>query len=563
MQSNRTPFAIFIIILVILFYTELFLKPAAPISSPSSNTSAPAQKSSPSDAPVIQTPTAPNTNTTQPLLSNQDFTNSPITKIESKLLKLDFRSLGGRLTSYELKKFKRKLHDKDKLNLITINNNLAPLAVSNSGFSDETTQYTLESASNDVERSGKILRVVENGSSAFRFVGTLPNGTKIIKTLEVNDNTYTIGLTVALEGSTTDPKVHLSWTEKVDESKSSQYNVKQVTTFNQVERELERYPLHDIAEAPITTPDTWIGFGDNYFINILISTDPKAEASFNLEQDHLKYSITSAEPQASFKIYAGPKDKDFLTAAGYSLERSMNLGWFAIVGQPLLSALKILNSFLGNYGLAIVLLTLILKLLLLPLTQSSFKSMKGLQTIQPQVAALRERLKDDPTQMNTQMMELYKKNGVNPLGGCIPALLQIPIFLGMYNALQNSIYLRHAPFALWVKDLAAPEELMILGIPVPFMILLMGGSMFVQMFTTPSTGDPTQRKVMLFMPVVFTISFLFLPIPSGLVLYWLVSNLISIVQQLALHKFKRVTPLQATIMGSIAIMLGAYILTLI
>jgi YidC/Oxa1 family membrane protein insertase len=563
MQSNRTPFAIFIIILVILFYTEIFLKPAAPISAPSSSMPASSSNGTTSNTPITPTATTPNTTTTQPILSNQDFANSPITRIESKLLKLDFRSLGGRLTAYELKKFKRKLHDKDKLNLVTINNNLAPLAVSNSGISDETTLYTLESASNDTKRSGKILRVTENGSSAFRFVGTLANGTKIIKTLEVNDNTYTIGVTVALEGATTDSKVNLSWTEKVDESKSSQYNVKQVTTFNQLERELERYPLHDIAEAPITTPDTWIGFGDNYFINILISTDPKAEASFNLEQDHLKYSITSTEPQASFKIYAGPKDKDFLTAAGYSLERSMDLGWFAIVGQPLLSALKILNGFLGNYGLAIVLLTLILKLLLLPLTQSSFKSMKGLQTIQPQVAALRERLKDDPTQMNTQMMELYKKNGVNPLGGCIPALLQIPIFLGMYNALQNSIYLRHAPFALWVKDLAAPEELMILGIPVPFMILLMGGSMFVQMFTTPSTGDPTQRKVMLFMPVVFTISFLFLPIPSGLVLYWLVSNLISIVQQLALHKFKRVTPLQATIMGSIAIMLGAYILTLI
>jgi YidC/Oxa1 family membrane protein insertase len=189
--------------------------------------------------------------------------------------------------------------------------------------------------------------------------------------------------------------------------------------------------------------------------------------------------------------------------------------------------------------------------------------MKGLQAIQPQVTALRERLKDNPNQMHLELMELYKKNGVNPLGGCIPALLQIPIFLGMYNALQNSIYLRHAPFALWVQDLAAPEKLMVLGIPVPFMILLMGGSMFLQMVTTPSTGDPMQRKIMLFMPVAFTISFIFLPIPSGLVLYWLVSNLISIVQQLALHRFKTVTPLQATLLGSVVIMLFSFILTLL
>ena len=159
-------------------------------------------------------------------------------------------------------------------------------------------------------------------------------------------------------------------------------------------------------------------------------------------------------------------------------------------------------------------------------------------------------------------MELYKKRGVNPMGGCFPILLQIPVFLGMYNALRVSVELRHAPFALWINDLSAPEHLDIFGIPVPVMIILMGISMLWAQVTTPSTMDPAQKKAMLMVPLVFTVMFIIYPFPSGLVLYWLVSNIISIIQQTALRSEKGINPFFATVVGSVAIFGLGFLITL-
>jgi YidC/Oxa1 family membrane protein insertase len=161
------------------------------------------------------------------------------------------------------------------------------------------------------------------------------------------------------------------------------------------------------------------------------------------------------------------------------------------------------------------------------------------------------------------MMALYKKRGVNPMGGCFPILIQLPVFLGLYNALLYSIELRHAPFALWINDLSAAEALHVFGLPVPVMVLLMGASMYVQQATTPMTGDETQRKVMLMMPIIFTVMFVIFPFPAGLVLYWLVNNVISIVQQVTLRTSRSVTPFQATIVASVLIFAFGWCLTII
>jgi YidC/Oxa1 family membrane protein insertase len=185
-----------------------------------------------------------------------------------------------------------------------------------------------------------------------------------------------------------------------------------------------------------------------------------------------------------------------------------------------------------------------------------------MQDLQPEIKALRERIKD-PNQLNQEVMALYQKRGVNPLGGCFPMVMQMPIFLGMYNALQRDIDLRHAPFALWVNDLSAPEGLHVFGIAIPVMILLMGASMLWQQVTTPSAADPAQKKAMYVVPVVFTVMFVLFPFPSGLVLYWLVNNVISIVQQMALRSEKGANPLKATMIGSVCVFAVAFVLTLL
>jgi len=160
--------------------------------------------------------------------------------------------------------------------------------------------------------------------------------------------------------------------------------------------------------------------------------------------------------------------------------------------------------------------------------------MREMQKIQPQMAKLRERHKDDQVALQKEMMELYRRHRLNPLTGCLPMVLQLPIFVGLYNTLSHAIELRHAPFALWIRDLSAPDRLMIGGVGVPVLTLLMGASMFLQQWLTPQQGDPTQQRMMMIMPLVFT--FMFINFPAGLVLYWLVNNLLTIGQQYAMMR---------------------------
>jgi YidC/Oxa1 family membrane protein insertase len=245
-----------------------------------------------------------------------------------------------------------------------------------------------------------------------------------------------------------------------------------------------------------------------------------------------------ADGQATFDVYAGPKDREILHQAGHDLDRALDFGWFWFVAVPLLRALRLLYRVFGNYGVAIIVLTALVKLATTPLTQTTFRNMREMQKIQPQMAKLRERFKDDQVALQKEMMELYRRHRVNPFSGCLPMVLQLPIFVGLYNALSHAIELRHAPFALWINDLSAPDRLPVPGIPpetpligggVPVLTLFMGASMFVQQWMTPQQGDPSQQRMMMFMPLVFT--FMFINFPAGLVLYWLVNNVLTIGQQ--------------------------------
>jgi YidC/Oxa1 family membrane protein insertase len=211
------------------------------------------------------------------------------------------------------------------------------------------------------------------------------------------------------------------------------------------------------------------------------------------------------------------------------LSDAVDFGFFGFLARPLLHVLKFFYGFLHNYGLAIILLTVIIKLIFWPLTQKSYTSMKGMQKLQPQMQKLREKYKNDKQRLNVELMNLYKEHRVNPLGGCLPMLVQIPVFFALYKTLLISIELRHAPFFLWIADLSAKD-------PYYVTPLLMGASMFVQQKLTPSTMDPMQAKLFLAMPIVFTV--LFLNFPAGLVLYWLVNNLLTIGQQYLIYRQK-------------------------
>ena len=291
-----------------------------------------------------------------------------------------------------------------------------------------------------------------------------------------------------------------------------------------------------------------------YFLSV-IAPDYKLDAKRSLRcgtLDSIMYATlveppliidAGASAEANFLYYCGPQDIDVLTPLGHELKSAVNFGWFDIIAKPMLYALKFCYQYIENYGVGIILVTLLVKILFWPLTRASYKSMKNMQKLQPLVAKIREKHAGDKQAINQETMKLYKSNKINPMGGCFPILIQIPVFFAFYKVLGTAIELRHAPFMLWINDLSAPDRLPI-GIDIPFvgpgipvLTLLMGASMFFQQKMAPMTGDPMQRKLMMFMPIIFTV--MFINFPSGLVLYWFFNNILAILQQYLVNRSKK------------------------
>lgn len=300
--------------------------------------------------------------------------------------------------------------------------------------------------------------------------------------------------------------------------------------------------LDSLKEGKLVDSGSWAAVESNYFIAALI---PSGTAMLKLQQvddvtrlaaEKDNISLAAGTPvKVENSYYMGPKERSTLAQAPGNLKAALDYGWFHILAEACLWLLHFLYGYVHNYGVAIIILTVLIKVLFWPLSQKSYKSMEKMRKLQPMMAAIREKHGDDRQKMNEELMQLYKTYKVNPAGGCLPIFVQIPVFFGLYQALLNSIELRHAPFIAhvpftdlpWLADLSAKD-------PYYVTPLIMGATMFIQQKMSPPVGDPTQAKIMLFMPVVFT--FMFLNFPSGLVIYWLVNNVLSIAQQGLLMK---------------------------
>ena len=301
------------------------------------------------------------------------------------------------------------------------------------------------------------------------------------------------------------------------------------TVFNNNER-IEN-PPEDIHDTSYFKGDLkWVSFQNKYFGSALIPQQGTKAGIVFKEKDQtyvgLELESVQSSANAQYLLYSGTKELEILESKGHDLVRLIDYGWFgnkfAFLVKPLLKVLAFFYGLTSNYGWSIIFLTIIIKLLFFPLTHKSFKSMKGMQKVQPYVKIIQERNKDDRQKMNEELLELYKKHKVNPVGGCLPMLLQIPVFIALYHALFFSIELRGAPFIGWITDLSVAD-------PYYVYPVLMGATMFLQQRLTPSVGDPMQQKIMMFLPIVFT--FLFISFPSGLVIYRTVNNMLTISQQ--------------------------------
>jgi YidC/Oxa1 family membrane protein insertase len=284
----------------------------------------------------------------------------------------------------------------------------------------------------------------------------------------------------------------------------------------------------------------WVALQDKYFLSVLIPARASAAVA-KKEGDKLASTVvrfSQPPPEAGYamQLFAGPKEYDTLKSFNIGLEDTIDFGWFIFgswsfvkaVAKPIFYVLRYLYEFTHNYGLTIILLTVGIKLMFAPLQYKSYKSMKQMQVIQPKVAALQTKFKDDRERLNKELIKLYRDQKVNPVGGCLPMVLQMPVFVALFNILFMTIDLRQAPFVLWIKDLSVQDPYYILPI-------VMGVSMVVQQKITPTTMDPTQAKIMLVLPAVMT--FLFINFPAGLVLYWLTNNILTITQQVVTDRY--------------------------
>jgi len=248
--------------------------------------------------------------------------------------------------------------------------------------------------------------------------------------------------------------------------------------------------------------------------------------------------MPGTQQKYTYQLFFGPKSLKLLSGLNYELKKAIHFGMFDFIAKPCLWIMNFLYGVIPNYGVAIIILTLLTKIILWPLGNKSYKSMSEMKKIQPLMAEMREKHKGDKKMQNQAIMGLYKTYKINPLGGCIPMLAQIPVFFALYRMLYEAIELRHASFFGWINDLSAPDRLFNFDFSIPFMeppygipvlTIVMGATMLLQQKMTPAQGDPTQAKMMMMMPIVFT--FIFINFSSGLVLYWLVNNVLSIAQQ--------------------------------
>ena len=533
-MDKKAFLAIILSVAVILVWQAFFAKkpPQQQQESARQETTVQEKAAAKTTAPEQITPVQTKTVLSKPVMgSEKDI------PVETPLYKAVFTTKGGSLKSYKLKNYRSSLGtDSEPIELVHVNDGMPrPLTMT---FPESSVDIHPESIFTADRVSIDMTQTPEGSKLTFTQTS---NQMKEEKIFTFYPDKYAFDLEVKIYNLSTvalSESAFLSWNQYVDpKSESDSYGHDGPISY--IANDVERYDVKKIVSGKLLGPDiAWAGFESKYFIGAMVpqnptltslalSVDPRNMVSVSLKSTP---SIIPPGQIASFgySLFLGPKENDILKAQGVGLENAIDFGsWMKWLAMPLLISIKFLNSYVHNYGIAIIILTILIKIIFWPLGNKSYKSMKEMQKLQPKIAELREKYKSDKAKLSQETMALYKTHKVNPLGGCLPMVIQIPVFFGLYKALMYSIELRHAPFYFWIQDLSAKD-------PYYITPIIMGATMLIQQKMSPSMGDPMQQKIMMLMPVVFT--FLFVNFPSGLVIYWLFQNILSIGQQYYINK---------------------------
>ena len=384
--------------------------------------------------------------------------------------------------------------------------------------------------------------VLESGQPTLNVDLTLnQNGVRLVKRFSFNRSDYVIGVSYLINNSSYDPweatfygQIKRDSHEPLVES-SGGVSPYLGAALREADKNFAKHDFSDIEDASVKTSieGGWVAMVQHYFISAWI---PPADQQNNFSlrklsgQDVYLMGFTGEKitvPAGAYgeykaQFYVGPKDQDKLEALAEYLDLTVDYGFLWMLAKPIFAAMKYIHELVGNWGWSIILLTVCIKVLLYPLSAASLRSMAKMRSLQPKMESLKETYGDDRQKMSQELMALYKKEKVNPAGGCFPMLLQMPVFLSLYWVLLESVEIRHSPWIFWIQDLSAKDPYFILP-------LVMGASMLLMQKMQPMPTDPTQAMVMKVMPIAFT--FFFMIFPSGLVLYWTVNNLLSMLQQ--------------------------------
>ena len=547
MDTYRAFLAIIISFVILLGYQYFFVgfdKPA-PVTEPVQTQQGEQAPPAAPTGPTMPEATAKTTAPVPPPVYNREPKN---VTIDTELYTATVSEDGGTVRSFVLKKHK-ETNEKGSPGMQLVKTDASqgfPLQFS--WGSAVSPQVLYDSDQQNVKLSA------DKSKAELRMVGQAANGLLVERVYGFDNDSYLIDISIKVKNTAErllqgNPQLQLVNAKfETGGSPADGFLFGGPAAF--INGELLEIKADTFKDGPKTFQGTieWAGFEGNYFLCGMVPLEG-AGASFtvqgteSLAKTFLAGNIDTLQPgtekEYKYRLFYGPKKLDMLKTIGSNLDRSVDFGWFDVIAKPTLWLLNLFYDYCRNYGIAIILVTILFKAAFWPISQKGMKSMKNMQKLQPKMVKIREKYKSDPTRMNQEVMNLYKTYKVNPLGGCLPMVLQIPVFFALYKVLLQSIELRHAPFMLWITDLSAPDRLW-LGFDIPYLgglpvlTLLMGASMFFQQKLSPTTADPTQAKIMQFLPIIFT--FMFLNFASGLVLYWFVNNLLSILQQVLINR---------------------------
>jgi YidC/Oxa1 family membrane protein insertase len=533
-MDKRTILAIVLAFAVVIVYQFFFVKPVPQQPVPTKKEGQAAGTSVESKPPAFPATAVQAKPHTPPRVTipAQEIS------VETPLYSAVFTTRGAALKSFRLKEYRKTLEqDSPLIEMVEVKEGMdLPLAIT---FPDSSASvssqeiYRADAGSISLRQAGDVQKL--------SFSASQPDGMRVEKTFTFYGDRYHFELDVRVYNSSArnlNEKAFLTWNHYVD-PKIEEDSYGHLGPVYDIKNEIDTVTVQKMESRKVLGLQvSWGAFESKYFIAAMIPRQPSLTSLVLAKDAGSLVSVslegpnnvipTSQSATYNYSLYIGPKEYKSLQAEGVGLENAIDFGsWIKWLALPLLISLNFLYKFFHNYGVAIIIITIAIKVIFWPLGNKSYKSMKDMQKLQPIINDLKTKYKDDKARLNQEVMQVYKTYKINPLGGCLPMVIQIPVFFGLYKALLYSIELRHQPFVLWIQDLSAKD-------PYYITPIIMGATMFWQQKMTPAMGDPMQQKLMLLMPVVFT--FLFLNFPAGLVIYWLFNNILSIGQQYYINK---------------------------